>query len=126
MKTGAEKPFAEALRDQMVAKKLSLRALSQATKKSDPKGKGLSHPYLSDLARGTETPSSGAIEVVASALGVAPSHFAEWRLARLRREFDERQVGLTEAVAHLDELLTWLPPHGSGLAARLAALAPDR
>jgi hypothetical protein len=44
------------------------------------------------------------IEVVARVLGVPPETFGEYRLALARRELDEREVGLDQALENLDRI----------------------
>jgi hypothetical protein len=46
---------------------------------------------------GRELPSSHALELLASAFQLPPTYFAEYRLADLRRQLDERQVGFATA-----------------------------
>lgn len=46
-----------------------------------------------------------AIEEVASAIGVEPSYFAEYRLMEAQAMFDPREVGFDEAIRNLQQSL---------------------
>lgn len=97
---------------------LTFRRLALLTRDADPSGKGLTHGYLGALARGEEdSPSLKAIELISRGAGVEPGYFAEYRLAMVRRRFDEREIGLDEALSALAEL--------EGAAAGLEALAEE-
>jgi transcriptional regulator with XRE-family HTH domain len=76
---------------------ISYRALAAQTRLIDPEGKGLSYSHIANLASGRETPTPRAVELVAQALDLAPTYFAEYRIASLRRELDEREVGFARA-----------------------------
>lgn len=49
-------------------------------------------------------PSAEALEVLAGALGVDPSEFPEYRLAKARQLLDEREHGLVDALATLTQI----------------------
>jgi transcriptional regulator with XRE-family HTH domain len=68
-------------------------ALSAQTQLVDRSGNGLSHSHLVNLAAGRELPSRRALGLLASAFQLPPAYFAEYRLAELRRQLDEREVG---------------------------------
>jgi transcriptional regulator with XRE-family HTH domain len=79
----AETPLTETLPALMRAQGVSYRALAAQTQLLDRKGNGL--------------PSRRALELLASAFELSPDYFAEYRLAELRRQLDERQVGFDAA-----------------------------
>src|SRR6266851_2926546 len=88
--------FGEALRALMKERSLSYRALAQATRELD--GKGMTHAHINMLANGHDRPSMRAMELIASACGIEPSYFAEYRLASAMRELDPAEVGLEQAL----------------------------
>ena len=63
----------------------------------DPRGNGLSYSHIANLAAGRELPSRRALELLARAFELPASYFAEYRLAELRRQLDEREVGFATA-----------------------------
>ncbi len=79
---------------------LTYRSLAAATRELD--GKGLTHAHINMLANGHDKPSMRAMELIASACGVPPQHFAEYRLAIAMRELDPEHVGLEQALANLE------------------------
>lgn len=79
----------------MSERQLSYRALSERIRCADPAGIGLTHGHLANLIAGRARPSRRALELIARALELAPDHFAEYRLAELRDQLDERRVGST-------------------------------
>lgn len=93
--------FTAALRRHMAERNVTFRQLAAETKTVDQLGRGLSHTYLGNIARGTDAPTANSIELVAAALEVDPLEFAEYRLAMVRRLLDEREVGLERALANL-------------------------
>jgi transcriptional regulator with XRE-family HTH domain len=56
-----------------------------------------SHGHIANLASGHERPSRRALELIAHALELEPDYFAEYRLAELRDQLDERRVGFDAA-----------------------------
>jgi transcriptional regulator with XRE-family HTH domain len=76
---------------------ISYRALAAQTRLLDGRGNGLSHSHLVNLTAGREPPSRRALELLASAFELSADYFAESRLAELRRQLDERQVGFANA-----------------------------
>jgi transcriptional regulator with XRE-family HTH domain len=82
----------------------------------------LSAGYLGMIERGEKQPSIEAIEAIARALGVAAGTFAEYRLALARRQLDEREVGLDQALANLEA--AGLSPDG-GIEEAVERLAAD-
>lgn len=51
-------------------------------------------------------PSADMLEKLSEALGVHPSEFPEYRLAKARQMLDERAVGLEQALATLEQILS--------------------
>lgn len=90
-----DKPFAEALRE-LLGDEISLRRLSAESRQSGP---GISAPYLSRLLKGIDAPTLDVIDTVSGALGIAPAHFLEYRLACARAMLDEYGPGGPEAAA---------------------------
>jgi transcriptional regulator with XRE-family HTH domain len=93
----SDRPLASALAALMTERRLSYRALSQRTRSADPAGTGLTHGHLANLIAGRARPSRRALELIARALELEPDHFAEYRLAELRDQLDERRVGFDAA-----------------------------
>ena len=93
----ADSPLTETLPALMREHAISYRALAAQTRLLDRHGPGISHSYLVNLAAGREIPSRRVLELLASAFELSPHHFAEYRLAELRRQLDERQVGFAAA-----------------------------
>lgn len=94
------KPFPQAVAELLKEKGWSIRELSRRTKEQDDWG-ALSTIHL--LLRGELRATPEAMEKIASALGVPPEHFAEYRLAVRRRQLDPDAVGLSRALANLNE-----------------------
>ena len=67
-------------------------------------GAGATSGAVGQIERGVIRPKRETIEALAAALGVEPERFAEYRLAAARRLFDEREVGLEEALSNLRQL----------------------
>ena len=93
----AEAPLTETLPALMRERGISYRALAAHTRLVDRNGNGLSHSHLVNLAADRELPSRRALELLASAFQLPPAYFAEYRLAELRRQLDEREVGFATA-----------------------------
>jgi hypothetical protein len=122
---GTDQPFHEAVRGVLAERGLTFRALAARTSEIEPDGKGLSHSYLTTL--GThDRPTRRAMEIVARALDLRPTFFAEYRLGLVRGLFDEEQQGLPRALQNLQALQELVdaqvpaPPAG-GLSALLNA-----
>src|SRR6201987_3707366 len=94
------KPFGESLRPLMDARSLTYRGLAEATRRLD--GKGVTHAHINMLANGHDKPSMRAMELIATACGVEPTYFAEYRLAVAMKELDPAEVGLEQALANLN------------------------
>lgn len=90
------------MRRQMAERHLTFRALSLRTRELDPRTRGLTHAYLSQIAKHEDMRVSlESIELICQALGLDPNDVAEYRLAVARRMLDEREVELDEALANL-------------------------
>jgi transcriptional regulator with XRE-family HTH domain len=99
----SDEPFGDALRALMKQRALSYRSLAEATRQID--GKGMTHAHINMLANGHDKPSMRAMELIAQACEVAPTHFAEYRLAEAMRELDPSEVGLERALENLNARL---------------------
>jgi transcriptional regulator with XRE-family HTH domain len=93
----SDAPLTETLPTLMRERGISYRALATQTRLLDRAGNGLSHSHLVNLTAGRELPSRRALQLLASAFQIPPTYFAEYRLAELRRQLDERQVGFATA-----------------------------
>jgi transcriptional regulator with XRE-family HTH domain len=93
----AESPITETLPALMREHAISYRALAARTRLVDHGGNGLSHSHLVNLAAGRDLPTRRVLELLASTFKLPPAYFAEYRLAELRRQLDERQVGFDTA-----------------------------
>jgi len=125
---GTDQPFHEAVRRLLAERGFTFRALAARTREVDPEQKGFSHSYLTTL--GThDRPTASAMEIVARALDLHPSYFAEYRLSVVRDLFDEGQHGLTRALQNLQALRTVvdaeLPGPPAGPLAELLSAALD-
>jgi transcriptional regulator with XRE-family HTH domain len=118
----SNKRFGDALRDLMPPRGLTYRSLAAATRELD--GKGLTHAHINMLANGHDKPSMRAMELIARACGVAPEHFAEYRLAIAIRELDPEHVGLEQALANLNATRT-AAARGRPAPTRQARLRPS-
>jgi transcriptional regulator with XRE-family HTH domain len=57
---------------------------------------------IGQIERGVTRPRMATIEGIARALDLSPKDLAEYRLAAVRRLFDDRAVGLDQALANLE------------------------
>lgn len=96
----SDESFEKALRGLLRERGLSFRQLAARTREAQGDDAGLSYGYLAALGR-QENATVSAMEVVAAALEVEPTVFAEYRLALARRLFDERDIGLDRALDNL-------------------------
>jgi transcriptional regulator with XRE-family HTH domain len=123
-----DQPFHEAVRGVLAERGLTFRALAARTSELDPDRGGLSHSYLATLGS-HDRPTAPAIEVVARALDLPPTYFAEYRLSLARALFDERQQGLAGALQNLRALCdlvdAGVPAPPAGRLAQLLGAAPD-
>jgi transcriptional regulator with XRE-family HTH domain len=123
---GTDRPFHEAVRGALAERGMTFRALAARTSELDPDRKGYSHSYLTTLGA-HDRPTPAAIEIVARALNVPPSYFAEYRLSAVRGLFDEGQQGLAQALQNLEALRdlvdAQLPAPPAGRLAELLSVA---
>lgn len=98
-------PLNRALPALMRDRGLTYRALAGRTRQLDEDGNGVSTGHLANLVSGRSRPSMPVLELIASALDVHPEHFAEYRLAALRRSLDECAVGFQAACERYLELV---------------------
>lgn len=93
----ADTPISEVLPALMRDDGSSFRSLAARTRKVDADGRGVTYSYLAGIAGGHEHPSIRALQLLAAAFAVEPAYFAEYRLAELRRQLSEREVGFEAA-----------------------------
>jgi transcriptional regulator with XRE-family HTH domain len=103
MPSESNSPFGEALRVLMENHGYSYRGLAEKTRQID--GRGMTHAHINMLAKGHDRPSMRAMELIAEACDVAPTYFAEYRLAQAMRELDPTEVGLESALETLNARL---------------------
>ena len=103
MSRPSTEPFGESLRALMGARGLTYRGLAEATRELD--GRGMTHAHINMLANGHDRPSMRAMELIATACGIEPDYFAEYRLAAAMRELDPAEVGLAQALENLNARL---------------------
>lgn len=78
----SDKPFGEAVTALMAERGLTYRALADQT--------GLSAGYLNHLVHGNRpVPSDDVLRTLASALGVEPEHFREYRVRVITERLEE-------------------------------------
>lgn len=113
-------PLAALMRKGMAERGYTFRALAAET--------GLTHPYLSSLARGQERAKPETIAAIARALEVDVEQVAEYQLWAARRMFDERPapegVGLEQALANFSEYRAALRSLLEGMADAVPRPAP--
>ncbi len=98
-------PFCDSLPALMQIRGVTYRALAARTRELDPASAGVSTGHLANLVSGRNRPTMTALELIAAALDVRAEHFAEYRLAALRRSLDERAVGFQAACERYVELV---------------------
>lgn len=91
---------------------------------------GLSTSLVTKIETEKRRATVEIMEALAAALDVPPDTFAEYRLAMLRRMFDEREVGLAQALENARELAHGLEDGGlpappGELGRRLTAESPN-
>jgi transcriptional regulator with XRE-family HTH domain len=87
------------------ARGMSLEDLAFEARSHAPKGTVSLSLIQKRLAPGsTAQPTPQMLEALAGALGVDPSEFGEYRLAKARQLLDEREHGLDDALATLTQL----------------------
>jgi transcriptional regulator with XRE-family HTH domain len=102
---------------------LTFRGLATLTQAHDADGCGVTYAYLCGVTSGREYPSRRSIELIAASLDLEPDHFAEYRLAELRRQLNGREVGFEAAGRHTTRARSLLerPAHLVGAQRRLTA-----
>lgn len=96
-------PFPERLKELVAEQGTSIaRLYDDATWTGD--GPKPSKAQLDKSMRGLLPVRPETVEMLAAALGVAPETFAEYELAMMREQLDERQVGLDEAYRTLEAI----------------------
>lgn len=83
-------------------------------------GKGTSPETAKKVLEGSRPVTTVLVEAIARVLEVPPEEFPEYRLAVARRELDEREVGLDQALMTLEGIEQALRPRRVS-AERLAA-----
>jgi transcriptional regulator with XRE-family HTH domain len=78
-----DRTFGQAITELMAERQMSARELSRRTKGMSPGGGTISH-----FTKGYISPDFETMERVAKALEVPATHFAEYRLERIRRAID--------------------------------------
>jgi transcriptional regulator with XRE-family HTH domain len=71
--------------------------------------RSLERPYASERGgnlSASRYPTTGTLERISEALGVDPSIFPEYRLAKARERLDERKVGVDAALENHDEWIS--------------------
>jgi transcriptional regulator with XRE-family HTH domain len=100
----AVEPLSRVLPRLMRERRLTYRALAARTRELDPQ-RGVSTGHLANLVSGRSRPSIPILEIVARALEVYPTEFAEYTLAQLREELDPTRAGFDAAWRRYRELL---------------------
>jgi transcriptional regulator with XRE-family HTH domain len=101
----SDDPITIALKPLMLEAGVTFRSLSERTRAQDTAGRGVTHTYLCGLTSGREYPSTRSMELIAAALDIPPTYFAEYRLAQLQLELDGRRVGFRAAWQRYAELV---------------------
>lgn len=119
-------PFAERLRQLAADKGVSVERAWARASSADSTGPSLS--ALRKVMAGQRSLKPELMEAMATALGVQPTEFVEYRLWLARRLFDPEEVegGLEEAVANLSRLDAALQLAGEAELADAAELASRR
>lgn len=114
--TAAFEPYWERFARLKEEKGLSWSQLVRASKRaslSTLRSLAIEPSTDADGARGRERyPSAETLEDAATALGVSPYVFPEYQLAKAREQFDERTVGLEEALSRLEGTVYVRQPRG--------------
>lgn len=95
--TETDQPLRSALPSLREQRGLTYRALAELTRAVDPDGAGLTHGHIANLTAAREQPSRRALELLAACFELDPAYFPEFRLDRIRRELDPREVGFERA-----------------------------
>lgn len=99
MEEESDEPFPKAILAALEERDWSIRKLHRATQAE--RGWG-SLATIQALVGGSLKPSFEAMEHIARVLRIQPEYFAEYRLAKRRRELDPQFVGLRKALRNLD------------------------
>ena len=92
---------------------VTYRALAAQTRALDRAGTGLSYSHIANIAAGRELPSRRALELLARAFELPANYFPEYRIAELRRQLDEREVGFAAAYRTYQTISRRRPLHAS-------------
>lgn len=95
------KPFPETMSMLLEMEGISTREMHR---RGVRKGWGVSQATANRLTTGDSEVSPEHMEAIARALNVAPETFLEYRLWRVRREYDPKEVGFSRASANLKRL----------------------
>lgn len=107
-------PLGPLMRRAMAEGNWTFRTLSERTRELDPRGRGVTHSYLSQVARGAESARrTETLELICQALGLDPAGVMEYRLAAARAQLDEREVGADQALENLRVLELALREHAA-------------
>jgi hypothetical protein len=98
-------PFGQVLRDQLLEHGYTTAIGNPDWSRFALELDGIRYESLRKAVTREREPSVKIMEACASALGVAPTIFWEYRLAQVRRGFDLREVGEDEAFANLERWL---------------------
>jgi DNA-binding Xre family transcriptional regulator len=98
----SDEPLSVALPVLLARRKLTVGALAGLLR---AEGIAISRTRLHQLSTGSGPPATpDQLERLASVLGVSPSHFAEYRLWRVRALLDPKVVGFDRAMANFGRL----------------------
>lgn len=97
----SNKPFPETVQHLIDMEGISQREL---TRRLNRKGWRHDNSTLARIVRGDVPATPPHIEAIAAGLGVLPETFVEYRLWKIRRDYDPDVVGITKAVANLRRL----------------------
>jgi hypothetical protein len=95
-------PFAQLVK--RLAKERGVPVNEVGLRAWNPEIKGTKPDTFRSVMAGRRPVTIVLAEAVAGVLGVPPEDFGEYRLAVLRRQLDEREVGLEQALTMLAEI----------------------
>lgn len=104
--------FGSVLAEAMRRQGLTYRELATATRRVDPTGKGLTHPYLVQLANGTTPLTAPALRLIAAALSLDEGAIPELRAATVVAAFSFQDLPpelLRHRLERLDRLFAAEP-----------------
>lgn len=99
---GTTEPFADRVKRLAAGRSLSVSKLGYLA--YDPDVKGTNPDTFKSVMAGRRSVNTALIEAVSSVLQIPPEEFPEYRLAVARRQLDEREVGLEQALETLSEI----------------------